>query len=229
MQKKTIVNQNVEEYEKFINILMHDLRAPIANMIEFAELINDEETSEAEKLQYSQIIAKEGNKTLSAMQSYLTLQKIEQGTMVLVKTPKLISEIVVEIENIISSFKNFRGRMFINNLVTKNDIDIDENLFFSIITNLLKNAVEAIGSKKSDILINIFEEDDLFRFTISNEGVVPVKIRPKLFKKFTTAGKTNGTGLGLFSVRLIAKAHGGNITYQPFSGSTSFSLKIPFN
>ena len=232
MEKKKIIvvkAQNpIENYEKFINVLIHDLRVPIANMIEFAELISDEETSEAEKLQYAQIISKEGHKTLSAMQSYLTLQKIEQGTMVLVKKSKLISEIVVEIEKIVSSFKHFRGSLFINNLVTKNDIDIDENLFFSMITNLLKNAVEAIGSKKSDIFIHMFEEDDLFRLLISNEGVVPVKIRSNLFKKFATSGKTNGTGLGLFSVRLIAKAHGGNITYQPIAGSTSFSLKIPF-
>ncbi|MCX6754170.1 MAG: HAMP domain-containing sensor histidine kinase [Candidatus Nomurabacteria bacterium] len=229
MQKKNIVNQDVEEYEKFVNILIHDLRAPISHMIEFAELISDEETSEAEKFQYAQIISKEGHKTLSAMQSYLNLQKIEKGTMVLAKKPKSISEIVAGIENIVSNFKNFRGRVFINNLVTKNDVGIDENLFYSMITNLVKNAVEAIGSSKSDIFINIFEEENLFRLTISNEGVVPVKIRSKLFKKFSTASKTDGTGLGLFSVKLIAKAHGGNVVYQPLSGKTSFSLKIPFN
>jgi signal transduction histidine kinase len=228
MQEKTIVvNQNVEEYEKFVNILMHDLRTPIANMIEFAELI-DEETSEAEKLKYAQIIAKVGHKTLSAMQSYLNLQKIEQGTMVLVKKPKLISEIVVGIDDIVSRFKHFRGRVFINNLVTQNAIRIEENLFFSMITNLVKNAVEAIGAKKSDIFIHMFEEDDFFRLTISNEGVIPVKIRSNLFKKFATAGKTDGTGLGLFGARLISRAHGGNVVYRPLSGKTSFSLKIPF-
>jgi signal transduction histidine kinase len=49
-------------------------------------------------------------------------------------------------------------------------------------------------------------------------------MRPRLFQKFAT-GSVHGTGLGLFLVRELARAHGGEARYRPEDGA--FVLSLP--
>jgi signal transduction histidine kinase len=46
-----------------------------------------------------------------------------------------------------------------------------------------------------------------------------------LFQKFVT-GKSTGTGIGLYSAKLIAEAHGWELIYEPLPGKTCFLIKI---
>ena len=80
---------------------------------------------------------------------------------------------------------------------------------------------------EDEITINIYEEDGLC-LNFFNKGEIPKEIKKKLFNKFISS-KKNGTGIGLYSAKLIAKAHKGDIHYQSVIGVTKFILKIPFN
>jgi len=46
---------------------------------------------------------------------------------------------------------------------------------------------------------------------IHNQGAVPREIRDKFFDKYTTVGKSGGTGLGSYSAKLMAETQGGSI------------------
>jgi len=48
---------------------------------------------------------------------------------------------------------------------------------------------------------------------IHNQGAVPESIRDRFFERYVTYGKQYGTGLGTYSAMLIARAHGGNISF----------------
>ncbi|MDH5682818.1 MAG: ATP-binding protein, partial [Spirochaetota bacterium] len=100
---------------------------------------------------------------------------------------------------------------------------IDNNLGYSIqgegihlgnlFGNLIKNAIEA-SPDKSKITINInSNHKDYHEITIHNLGVVPEIIRESFFERYSTSGKEKGTGIGTYSARLIARTHGGDITF----------------
>ncbi len=85
-------------------------------------------------------------------------------------------------------------------------VDGDPERLGQIVDNLLANALlhgrppvraSAHGSAL-DIVIEIEE---------SGPGV-PEDIRPRLFERFATGRSTGGTGLGLYIVRQLARAHG---------------------
>jgi signal transduction histidine kinase len=94
----------------------------------------------------------------------------------------------------------------------------DGTLLYGMAANLLKNAVEASGGQP--IRVDLTSGDPCV-LRISNKLPVPEEVRHSFFDKYSTHGKHNGTGLGTYSARLAAEAHGGNIAMEtsPESGT----------
>jgi PAS domain S-box-containing protein len=65
--------------------------------------------------------------------------------------------------------------------------------------------------------------------TVSDSGHgVPHELRPRLFQRFAAGREHGGTGLGLFIVRELARAHGGDAWYEPGPrGGACFGLSLP--
>ncbi|MBN8839327.1 MAG: TonB-dependent receptor plug domain-containing protein [Sphingomonadales bacterium] len=59
-------------------------------------------------------------------------------------------------------------------------------------------------------------------------GDVPEAIRERFFEKYATSGKRGGTGLGTYTARLVAQAHGGSIELQTGQGEgTVVRVRLP--
>ncbi|TVS03610.1 MAG: PAS domain-containing sensor histidine kinase [Rhodobacteraceae bacterium] len=112
-------------------------------------------------------------------------------------------------------------------------VEVDETMMAQAFTNLIKNAGEAIESKRNtdaaeDFIPEIrvsFEagESDL-RITIADNGVGLPEDRARLFEPYVTT-RAEGTGLGLSIVRKIIEEHGGSLRLEDaplFSGNTHF-------
>jgi len=72
-----------------------------------------------------------------------------------------------------------------------------------ILSNIIKNALDA--SKKNDPVRISLGKDPESRVDVSvwNRAVVPKEIRHNFGKKYSTWGKTRGTGMGVYSARLM--------------------------
>ena len=105
-------------------------------------------------------------------------------------------------------------------------INTEELLFYSMLSNLVRNAVEAAPAG-STVLLS-FTDGDARVIAIHNEGVIPEKIRDRFFEKFATAGKPGATGLGAYSARLIAKTLGGTIGFETSEkAGTTITVRLP--
>jgi PAS domain S-box-containing protein len=91
-----------------------------------------------------------------------------------------------------------------------------------IVDNLVLNAVRhgrppvRIRARWTDENAEIVVQDD--------GGGVSEELQKRLFERFAT-GSHHGTGLGLFVVRELARAHGGDATYRPVDGA--FVVTLP--
>ena len=99
-------------------------------------------------------------------------------------------------------------------------------LFYSMLSNLFKNAVEA-SPKKERIIIEMTQQENN-SVGIHNSGAVPGEIRKTFFEKYATAGKSGGTGLGTYSARLIAENLGGKISLDT-SIEAGTTIRINFS
>ncbi len=112
--------------------------------------------------------------------------------------------------------------------------DIDIVYFTTMINNLLSNAVKYC-EKEPVINVEGFVEDKNICISISDNGIGITKADQKhVFDKFYRASTGNihkykGLGLGLYYVKKIATAHGGDVTLSSKPGKGSiFTVTIPY-
>jgi signal transduction histidine kinase len=82
-----------------------------------------------------------------------------------------------------------------------------------------------------EVKIHLTEIDERIYVTILDNGPgIPASVRRTLFDPFVTAGKPNGTGLGLTLARRIAEEHGGSVCLvESNAGRTVFTLSLRKN
>ncbi|HKI80826.1 MAG TPA: ATP-binding protein, partial [Pseudodesulfovibrio sp.] len=88
-------------------------------------------------------------------------------------------------------------------------LSTEENLFYAVLANLVKNGIEA--SESGDPVALRMESDGEFTVAVHNPAPVPESVRADFFGKYATAGKLSGTGLGTYSARLMVEVMGGRI------------------
>jgi len=110
---------------------------------------------------------------------------------------------------------------------------IDARNLESAIYNLLLNACQAAtrSTHVPEVNVHLVEVDERIYVTISDNGPgIPASVRRTLFDPFVTAGKPNGTGLGLTLAHRIAEEHGGSVCLEESNpGRTVFTLSLTTN
>jgi signal transduction histidine kinase len=110
------------------------------------------------------------------------------------------------------------------------EADINARNLESAIYNLLLNACQAAArsTRVPEVEIHLTEVDERIYVTILDNGPgVPTSVRRTLFDPFVTAGKPNGTGLGLTLARRIAEEHGGSVRLEESNRErTIFTLSL---
>ena len=113
------------------------------------------------------------------------------------------------------------------------EADIDAKNLESAIYNLLLNACQAAtrSTHVPEVEVHLTEVDERIYVTIVDNGPgIPTSVRRTLFDPFVTAGKPNGTGLGLTLARQIAEEHGGSVCLEkPNPEGTVFTLSLRKN
>jgi signal transduction histidine kinase len=113
------------------------------------------------------------------------------------------------------------------------EADIDARNLESAIYNLLLNACQAArrATHVPEVQVQLTELDEWICVTISDNGPgIPASVRRTLFDPFVTAGKPNGTGLGLTLARRIAEEHGGSVCLEESNPErTVFTLSLTKN
>ena len=116
-------------------------------------------------------------------------------------------------------------------------ISIDATLINQAITNIIKNAGEAIDARKQEGLANdtigvinviIKEDAESVVIDISDNGIGWPEDRSRLFEPYVTT-RDKGTGLGLAIVKKIVEEHGGVMRLEdstPFASSDIVGARI---
>jgi len=112
-------------------------------------------------------------------------------------------------------------------------LNADRQLLRQAIVNLLSNSIK-YTPPEGKIHISITTEQDLIRWEIRDSGIgIPKEDQVRLFEKFYRAGnvlaiETEGTGLGLYLVRLIIERFGGRIWCESEEGvGSKFIFTLP--
>jgi len=104
-------------------------------------------------------------------------------------------------------------------------IACDRHQFGQAMTNVLKNAVEAIEAKERDaepgysgrVAVEVRESGESIQVSITDNGIGLSQDRERIIEPYVTT-REKGTGLGLAIVNKIVEEHGGEMTFTPAQG-----------
>lgn len=105
-------------------------------------------------------------------------------------------------------------------LETQDDLILfaDENLIAQVVTNLLKNAIQAIGNAPDGLITMkaYCDEQESIHIEIANNGpAIPADTAEQIFVPFFTT-KEEGSGIGLSLSKQIMRLSGGTLALLPY-------------
>lgn len=106
---------------------------------------------------------------------------------------------------------------------------LDRTQLIRVVTNLVKNAIQAVPDVESPrILVSVTSDNEFVKIAVADNGIgISDEVKEKVFEpKFTT--KSSGMGLGLGMVKNIVETYKGSISLTSKHGKgTVFTVKFP--
>ena len=232
-------NQEVDSWIKLIRVLTHEIMNTITPVTSLSETLLTRVTEDKDLKQGLETIHKTGTELLAFVNNYRRFTHVPQPQPALFYVKPFLERMAllcnheVEIE------------------VSPKDLLVyaDESLLSHVVTNLLKNAVEAFrekeredkqecrsadlqsaASKKTFIRLKAYAntQESIIIDVSNNAGLIPEDVASHIFIPFFTT-KPEGSGIGLSLSRQIMRVSGGSLSLHQdkTQGITTFRIIIP--
>lgn len=216
---------------RFVALASHEFKTPLSVILSSASLIqryNDPATADKRDRHLQRIKANVNNLT-NLLNDFLSLEKLEQGTIENVLTPtdlqKLCRDTIEDMEGTCKEGQQIE-------LVVLGEtrlISMDAHIFRNILNNLLSNAIK-YSPEQSLIRLTLEFDEQTVRIRVADKGVgIPADEQQRLFQQFFRAKNTtgiSGTGLGLSIVKKYLDLVGGSISFESRPGDTIFTVTL---
>lgn len=231
MEEKRLSNLKTD----FINNMTHELKTPLATITVAGKTLEMEQirSNTSKILETAKLIGKQSVHLNQLINMILEISMWERTEFQLDRKKVNIEEIM---NDIVSGFRTGCGNCakLSEKYSLKNaKADIDLVYFTTMINNLLSNAVK-YSEKDPEIEVEGYVENKNICIKVADNGIGISKVDQKhVFDKFYRASTGNihkykGLGLGLYYVKKIAVAHGGDVTLSSKPGKGSiFTITIP--
>ena len=222
--RKILEKQNLELREaaqlrdEVNRIMRHDLKSPLNAIIGFSDILSKELTMNPDQEEMCQLIIESGYNLLNRINLSHDMFKMEGGTYTCDQKPVDLIPLIQKV-CATTQVKHRRKNLTFQIIVQGQRLQPSHPFFilgetllcFSILNNLIQNAVEASPTNATIALSLTNPSDTIGMVEIHNTGSVPNSIRTTFFDKYVTYGKIHGTGLGTYSAKLMVEAQNGTI------------------
>lgn len=215
-------NQEVDSWIKLIRVLTHEIMNTITPVTSLSETLLTRVTEDKDLKQGLETIHKTGTELLAFVNNYRRFTHVPQPQPALFYVEPFLERMAllcnqeVEIE------------------VSPKDLLVyaDESLLSHVVTNLLKNAVEAFNGQEKLSFIRLHAyanvQESIIIDVSNNAGLIPEDVASHIFIPFFTT-KPEGSGIGLSLSRQIMRVSGGSLSLlqDKAQGITTFRIIIP--
>jgi two-component system NtrC family sensor kinase len=229
--KLSSMRQALKQSEKLAHMgqlsagIAHELNNPLGVVIMYSNILLDECGQEDPVREDLKLIVEQAGRCKKIVAGLLNFARKNQVNHQLVNIKELVYH---GLESLIVPGN---VKVVINDETTNAEAMLDSEQMMQVLTNLIKNAIDAMPTGGN---INIILEDSLgdVSITVQDTGIgIKEEDRAKIFEPFfTTKGIGHGTGLGLATAYGIVKMHKGHITAESNNdhskGPTGTSFKI---
>jgi len=222
----------------FVSNVSHELKTPLTSIRMFSELLAEGRVTDAAKQHsYLNIITAEAARLTRLINNVLDFSRLESGEKKYHFQPCDLTDLVRQ------TVATFRPHLESSGFKLECELPDapvpvrgDADALAQVVVNLLSNA-EKYSNGGKVITIQLAAQQTPLPYAeirVLDRGTgVPRGSGEKIFEKFYRAHDSlssgvQGSGLGLTIARQIARAHGGDVVYEPrVGGGSCFSLRVP--
>jgi two-component system, sensor histidine kinase and response regulator len=207
-----------ERKEELINLVVHDLKNPIASILANAHFLVREPNLSDDARDASRDIHEAADSMQRMVLNLLDISRSEQGALVPRLSDVDVPLLITEVLGVMSRRANERQQKISAELSpqVKRHV-VDRDLLLRLLENLLDNALK-YSPPGGTIKVEASTENGYLDLCIRDEGPgIPGAYRERIFEKYvqlednTVSLARTSRGLGLVFCRLAAEAHGGRI------------------
>ncbi|TDD65489.1 PAS domain S-box protein [Jiangella aurantiaca] len=207
------LRQAAEEQKQFLAVTAHELRTPASVLDGTADTLSRHwsDLTDADRTRLLRSMSSSAARLQRLVTDLVTTSRLDADALRLRPAPTSLAVLVA------TAIETVRTTRADGPVVTHLEPDVqvlaDPGRLVQAIENLIGNALHH-GTPPVDVRIGTHGGTARVEITDAGPGV-PTQIRHQLFERFTTGDGTRGTGLGLYIARELARAHNGDVTYEP--------------
>ena len=218
----------------FVNFASHQLRTPLTGIKWMLELAMGEADGSPDMRGFVADSLDASERLIVLVNDLLSVSRLEGGRMVGTPTrcnlAQLMQDVLADIQPVVRKSEH---QLAATGLDAEHAVMGDAQLLRQVLQNLVSNAIK-YTPHGGRIEVAITNDGAEVRCAVTDTGIgVPEAARPRLFEKFFRAEnvstvETEGTGLGLYIVRLIVERAHGRIWFEPAeTGGSRFLIALP--
>ncbi|MCD2514899.1 response regulator [Massilia sp. G4R7] len=224
-RQNELLIENARLREDVERITRHDLKSPIAVALHGSQSLLAGQLTEPQREQ-AHMIETAAENALEMINRTLDVYKMEQGSYQAALQLFDLGELLARVCRHVALACD--GADVALQFAPPEDVMClgEPLLCYSMFNNVLKNAIEAspAGGKVS---VNIAPGYGNLHVMIDNAGEVPAAARERFFDKYAPSDKVGGSGLGTYSIRLMAEVQGGSVSMDTGHGRTRLTITLP--
>jgi signal transduction histidine kinase len=209
-----------KQRQRFVENFTHELKTPLTSIIAYADLMRTVKQEPYEMDEGLNYISSEGKRLSVMSQKLMNMFHLKSGELELKLTPlNIIFEQVYNILKLRLKEKNIVIKFHCDDI----SLNIERELFKTLLTNLLDNAIKA-STAGDEIYLTAREQDNKIIIEIVDKGFgIPEKELSYIMEPFYMVDKArtrkhNGAGLGLSLCHKIVVLHNAVINIKSKEG-----------
>lgn len=231
---------NLEQLEKmkteFILLTSHQLRTPASAVKGFLSLLIADDAKPLDPKQREFLVGayEENEQQLRLINQILSISQAESDQMILSKVVTNLGELIENIVDQLQPIAKAHKQKIVVQAPTKMIVMIDPEKIHMVVENLVSNAIK-YSPDKTEIKVTIEQEKEMAVIRVQDYGYgIDPADRDQMFKKFSRLSNPNsvkaqGSGLGLYLVKLLVELHAGTIDVESVVGQgTTFIVRLPY-
>ncbi|MBI4247666.1 MAG: GAF domain-containing protein, partial [Candidatus Rokubacteria bacterium] len=218
----------------FVSFVTHQLRTPLSGIKWMLELAAQEVARPGEATSYVRDAHAAAERLITLVNDLLDISRLERGKLEIHLQPADVAALTRRVLDEVTGLVQEQGhRVSFDVEDGLPAVVVDPQLLRQVMLNLVSNAVKYTPAA-GQIAIRLRRVDEGVRWEIRDTGIgIPREAQRRLFEKFYRADnvyavETEGTGLGLYLVRLILEQFGGRVWCESEEGQgATFLFTLP--
>jgi signal transduction histidine kinase len=201
---------------EFIALAAHELRSPLSAIFGFCITLDErgDALAEGDRLALRAALREQADQVRALVEQLLDLSRFDLAAIEVAPVPVRLRP---RIEQLVSIAAGARRDAVMVAVASDLEAVVDPSALDRMLSNLVANALRY---GEPPVTVTATRRDTHLRLAVEDRGEgVRREFVPRLFDRFTRSSeaqaRTDGSGLGLAIARAYARAHGGDIVYEP--------------